>query len=253
MSHRLEQKVSEPDFNVRFNELLKGVTGQNSFDALTQAMHQFNDLLDCKGSIITLCSGTPQDIEDYRFVLACDINFKEQYRDKKWFQIDPYILYAQTNTAPVLLDSVIARSPGQKRLLAASRESGYRSGAVIAAHSPVKTACMSVLYIGSDEPEYFNEQSLEASKMYLRAIAAEVLEWRLKFKRLQILGELQLTEDERELLMLCRQGYSSREIASLTSRSKASIDQKFSRTARRLGVKSRQQAGTLAWELGLLS
>jgi DNA-binding NarL/FixJ family response regulator len=89
--------------------------------------------------------------------------------------------------------------------------------------------------------------------MYLRAIAAEVLEWRLKFKRLQILGKLHLTEEERELLMLFRQGYSSREIAILINRSKAAIDQKFSRTARRLGVKSRQQAGTLAWELGLLS
>ena len=249
----LEGRVSEPDFNVRFNQLLRQLGAHSTFDGVTHTLHQLNALLGCKGSIVSLCSGSSEEIEDYRFILACDIDFKDQYRDNKWFQIDPYILYAQTNTAPVLLEQVAVRSPGQKRLILASRKAGYRSGAVIGVHSPVKTVAMSVLYIGSDDEGYFNEGSLEVVKMYLRAIAAEVLEWRLRYKRQQLLANVKLRQHECELLALTRQGYSSQEIAALHGKTKNAIDQALRRASLKIGAESRAQAAKLAWELGLLS
>jgi DNA-binding CsgD family transcriptional regulator len=253
MSPSLEQRVSEPDFNAQFNRMLALLASQQSFEGITSALHQVNALLGCKGSIVSLCAGSIDEIDDYRFILACDIHFKELYRENKWFQIDPYILYAQTNTAPVLLEQVPAKSPGQKRLLQASREAGYRSGAVIAVHSPVSAARMAVLYIGSDDESYFNPQSLGVAKMYLRAIAAEILEWRLRYKRLQALNNAHIKPDECELLSLARQGYTSSEMAGLLGKTKSSVDQRLYRVMIKLGCRTRSSAAKTAWELGLLS
>ncbi len=111
---------------------------------------------------------------------------------------------------------------------------------------------MGVLYLTSDDASYFNSESIESAKVWLRAIAVELLEWWTQKLKAELAHRLALRPIDIRLLQLAHRGFKSKEIARLLDSHPATIDQRFARLSMRLNVTSRALAAKLAHDNGLL-
>lgn len=111
---------------------------------------------------------------------------------------------------------------------------------------------MGVLYMTSADPEFFTKATIPIAKMFLRALAAEMLGWWINKVRTDLLRETDLKPEEIDLIKLVHQGHKTKEIARMTKVSPAAVDQRISRIAMRLNAPNRSIAAKLAFENGLL-
>jgi DNA-binding CsgD family transcriptional regulator len=220
---------------------------------LNEALWEISDHLGADGAVFTSFARDDETRESYKFVVACPARWCMEYNQNAWYAADPCLLYALANNEPELIQNLTLRSRGQKNMMAAAKDAGFVSGVVIPAHSPSGRSRIGVMYIGSRDPDYFNEAKLRKHRMLLRSVSSEMLDWFVRDEKKALLPLGDLSKEELELLKMTHGGYKSTEIADNLSLTKSAIDQKLFRLAKRFGTGSRKTAAAIAFRCGLLT
>jgi len=251
MSRSLATTVGDPGFIRKLQEAIDQIHRQTQAVEVTAIVKEVAGMLRCNGAVFASFTQGDEDFESYRYIVACPPTWCSLYVEQRWFAIDPFLIYAQHRTEPVAGDDIPLRTEGQRWFRIRAREVGFNSIAVVPCHTAAGRSRMGVLYLTSEDRDYFTRGSIALAKMCLRSIAAELLEWWSQKTRRELLRDLTLREDELHLLRLAHQGFGSKEIARLLNIRPATIDQRFARLSLRLNVPSRALAAKLAYESGL--
>ena len=189
---------------------------------------------------------------NYRYLIGCASKWCQIYTAKKWLYIDPFIQYARNNSMPIAGSAIQPNTAGQAELLATAAEHGFRSGAVIPAHSG-NSKRIGVLYLGSELPPDQIEPKLMQNRSLLRAVAMEIFEWWDAQIRAEVIASLNVNDVDVALLKLVHEGFTSEEIAKLLDIAKPVIQTKIRHLNEKFEVRSKKQAAEKAIELGILA
>ena len=252
MIRSLAATVSDPAFIRGIDEALHRISQSSHAAEVTAIVEDIADMLGCNGAVFTSFTKDDEDFESYRHIAACAASWCARYVEQRWFAIDPFLIYAQQHTELAVGDEIPLRTEGQRQFRLQARAEGFHSIAVVPCHTAAGRSRMGVLYLTSEDPDYFTRETIVRAKMCLRTIAAELLEWWSRKIRSGLLCKLNLRADDVHLLRLAQQGFRSKEIALLLDIKPATVDQRFARLALKLNVPSRTMAVKRAFENGLL-
>jgi DNA-binding CsgD family transcriptional regulator len=251
MRRSLATTISDSAFIRELGDAINQIPRQTHAAEVTAIVREVAGMLGCNGAVFASFTQGDEDFESYRYIVACAASWCNLYVEQRWFAIDPFLIYAQHHTEPAVGDEIPLRTEGQRQFRQRARETGFNSIAIVPCHTAAGRSRMGVLYLTSEDPDYFTRQTIAPAKMCLRSIAAELLEWWSQKIRRDLLHNLSLREDELKLLRLAHQGFGSKEIARLFDTRPATIDQRFARLSLRLNVPTRAMAAKLAYESGL--
>lgn len=243
--------IRQHGFATRLNELIGSVGSLKHATEVTQVLFDIAQLLHCNGAVFASFARDDDSFQTHNYFVACDAYWCNRYINERWYMNDPALVYANIHSEPIAGDDLNFRTSGQRKFRDESREAGFRSIAIVPAHSAAGRSRMGVLYLTSADETYFTAQTIPLAKMYLRAVAAEMLDWWMNKVRSQLLQQVAATPSELNLLRLTHLGHSTKEIARLVDMKPSVLDQKFSRLAMRFNVSSRVAAAELAYENGL--
>ena len=252
MTRSLAAIVGDPGFVRSVNDAINQIPRQRHPVGVTAIVKEIAGMLRCNGAVFASFTKEDEDHESYRYSVACDASWCALYVEQRWFAIDPFLIYAQRHSEPAVGDEIPLRTAGQRQFRQQARAAGFNSIAIVPCHTAAGRSRMGVLYLTSEDPDYFTRETIVPAKIFLRSIAAELLEWWSQKIRSELLHKLNLRSDELDLLRLAHQGFKSKEIAPLLGIKPATIDQRFARLALKLNVPSRSMAAKLAYESGLL-
>jgi DNA-binding CsgD family transcriptional regulator len=252
MTRTLKHVIDEPGFTARLNSDIAKIPQAVHASEVTSVVEDVVRTLGCNAAVFAAFSRDDDNFENYRYIAACPAQWCSSYISRRWFVIDPYLRYAQTHSEIIAADDVPLRTDGQRLFRLRAQEHGFRSIAIVPTHSASGRSRMGVLYMASEDAAYFTQSTVLLAKMFLRAIAAEILEWWARRIRSEIRLGLVIRGDELDLLRLVRQGFGTKEIARLYNVKPAAIDQRLARIALRLNAPSRGAAARIAYENGLL-
>ena len=248
---QLSEVIREPGFAIRLNELIAKVALLKHASEVTQVLLEFVRLLKCNGAVFASFARDDDSFQTHNYFVACDAYWCNRYIKERWYMNDPALVYANVHSEPIAGDDLHFRTGGQRKFREEAREARFRSIAIVPAHSAAGRTRMGVLYLTSADETFFTAQTIPLAKMYLRAIAAEMLDWWMNKVRSQLLQQVAATPNELNLLRLTHLGHSTKEIARLVDMKPSVLDQKFSRLAMRFNVSGRVAAAQLAFENGL--
>ncbi|WP_077003246.1 autoinducer binding domain-containing protein [Variovorax sp. KK3] len=252
MTSRLAASLDDPVVLRRLNEALRQISQADHVAEATAILREITGLLACNGAVFASFVKNDEDFGSYRYIVACHANWCTRYLEQRWFAIDPFLIYAQHNSKVAVGDDIPLRTEGQRAFRQHARAAGFSSIAVVPCHTAQGRSRMGVLYLTSDDASYFNSESIESAKVWLRAIAVELLEWWTQKLKAELAHRLALRPIDIRLLQLAHRGFKSKEIARLLDSHPATIDQRFARLSMRLNVTSRALAAKLAHDNGLL-
>ena len=112
---------------------------------------------------------------------------------------------------------------------------------------------VSVLVLGSMNPQALDADGLPVARFLARALAAELHDWLQRSIARDLRERARLTAEELALLQHERAGHRSKDIARLMNVGPRVIDCRFQRLCAKLGVQSRRDAVHLVQVHGLLS
>jgi DNA-binding CsgD family transcriptional regulator len=232
--------------------LADDIRAQKSTAEVLALLWELNDVIGADGCVFASFSRDDDTMESYKYLVACPAAWCHEYNENHWFAIDPCFVYGASNTEPTLIQDLPLRSKGQQKMIAAAANAGFRSGVVVPVHSAKGRSRMGLLYVGSGDAGRFNKNSLGELRLAFRVLGAELLDWFINKVKADLLSQVNLKDDEKQILNLVHRGLRSREIGLLCGFTKDAVDQKLSRLATRFNTSGKQQTATLAFENGLL-
>lgn len=232
-------------------KLLDSVLSAQSAGHLAEILWEVSDFLGASGAVFTSFNRDDDSRESYKFVVACPASWCMEYNQNAWFMSDPCLLYAIANSEPALIQHLVGKTVGQKRMIAAAKQAGFVSGLVIPAHSPAGRSRIGVMYVGSADAQHLNEAALRKHRMLLRSLSCELLDWFVREEKKVLVPQVDLKPKEIEMLQMSHRGFTSIEIASTMHLTKDAVSQSIFRAARKLGTSSRKSAANIAYRLGL--
>jgi hypothetical protein len=217
-----------------------------------EAMNRAAELIGGRNSVFVSFIADDVSHESYRFLIGCDPTFCSLYRRLNWFTSDPAVLYAASNSEPILGGELAARRHLEQDLLDVAKEQGFASVIVIPTPSPAGVSRIGVWTVGSPIEGTF-EGSFAQVRIAARVIAMEIHEWWLRRVKHELIQECELSPEDMQLLGYEKRGLKSKEIAKLLGNTTpAAIDKRFHRISSRMGVPTRKEAAKQAAECGLI-
>lgn len=241
------------DFAARMSAVIERVPlaadEQDACALLWEAVRQFGATATAFASFVR----DDDSFESYRFLLACDPRWCDEYLEEAWFASDPWLKHAMDYGTPVRGEDVLVTTEGQRRAVALAARYGFTSAAIIPAPSGGGMSRLGVLCIGSAAPGYFDGAAFAPLRVMARSLAMELHEWWLARIKRQLIDDSGLSADDLHLLAYEWHGLSSKEIARQLNTSPQSINSRFQRMLSKLGMPNRRAAARLAAEYGLIS
>lgn len=138
--------------------------------------------------------------ESRRFFIGCPPAWCQIYNSRKWFETDPFVVYARSNnTAPIFGSDIVCQTQGQVEMLETAGKNGFNSCMVIPVHTG-NIRHMGMLYIGSPDSPLNGEQNLKRHRGFYRLLAVEMLDWWILRIREEAIATYKL--DTKEILVL---------------------------------------------------
>ncbi len=190
--------------------------------------------------------------ESYRFILACDARWCLEYESGACYMHDPWIEYARHHSEPALTQGIDARTSREMQVVALARRYGFASAVLIPAQAPQGLTRLGALCVGSDDPEYFDEEGLTAVACAATPLAMRLHDWQIAQLRRELRNQARLSDDDIWLLRHEKHGLGSKQIAAKLNTTSMSVDSRWQRLNAKLGVSSRSAAARLAAEYGLI-
>jgi DNA-binding CsgD family transcriptional regulator len=248
----LEDLTSAPDYSLRANEVIARITAaQREADACA-LLKEATALIGGEVSAFVSFARDDESHETYRFLLACNPEYCDEYERHGWFANDPRLLYASKFTEPIQGSLIPWRGRAQEEMLELARKYGFVSTAVVPAPSNGRVARVGVLCVGAPIDGYFEGPGFVQFRLSARLLAMELHEWWIKRARAELIARARITSLEVELLEFEWQGHGTKRIAQMLGRSEASVNNLFQRLNAKLGVPTRHAAARVAAEFGLI-
>ena len=190
--------------------------------------------------------------ESYRLLLACDPQWCIEYEQQAWYANDPWLNYAIDHTAPIRGSEIPIATAAQRAIVGITQRYGFASSVIVPTPSSRGRSRRGVLCLGSSAPGYFEAEGYLEFKVVARSVAMELHEWWLKRLQEELIAASGITAAEVRLLLLERDGFSTKAIAKHMATTEMTINSRFQRIRTKLGVSSRKAAARLAAEYGLL-
>lgn len=190
--------------------------------------------------------------ENRRYLVGCDPAWTQLYIARKWFMNDPFVAYSKANAAPILGSQIQPITDGQRDLLRAAAEYGFRSAFVIPSHAGIINH-MGMLYLGSSADPEEGEQRMSENRIYFRALAAELLDWWIARVREKAQATYKLDKIELQVLKLGKDGYAAKEMAIELDISLPTMYAHYRRIKSKFSVTNIHEAVHIASRSGLLS
>jgi DNA-binding NarL/FixJ family response regulator len=248
----LEEITADPMFFARVNGVAQRIdaaaTEADTIDLLREGL----DAIGAESGVFSSFIRDDCSHESYRFLMACDPVWCQEYRRRSWFANDPALLYASGRPEPCRLSELVLTSTGQRALMADAAQHGFASGCVFPAPAAGGVSRLSVLVAGSQRPGFYEGSGFAAVRLAGRTLAMELHDWWVRRVRAELVEEARLTSEDLELLRLERLGMGSKEIAQALGMTPTSVDSRFQRLIARLGAPSRRAAARAASDYGII-
>lgn len=192
------------------------------------------------------------DISSCRFMLACDPGWFQRRLDVCDMSRDPWLSYAMHHAEPILSSDLALCGIRGPALRETAIDDDFASAFLVPAQSGPGHSRVSLLVLGSAQAGFFEGQGLGRIRLGARALAAELHDWWLARRRLELITRARITPFELELLRHERLGHGSKHIARVLHSSEGAVNSRFQRLNTKLGTPNRRAAARLAVECRLL-
>lgn len=192
------------------------------------------------------------DLLDSRYLVGCRPSWLQQYIAKLWYMNDPVVQYARHNVEPIVTSRIhIHRT--DHWFVTQGRDHGLYHGVVAPVHTPAN-GVVGILYVSAPSPTPEAEDRLWANKVLLRALAAELLDWRVAQTRIKATAQTDLSDEETLALQTLHSGGDATHVADQLGLSVHTVYKTiFQRINQKLGVTRIKDAVSKAERLGLVS
>lgn len=215
--------------------------------ALTEAVRKIISLVG--GEIFVFHSRFDKQV--FRYLIGCPPAFCQEYNARKWREVDPLLSYAEHYIRPALCGDFKSLSQGQRELIEAGYNAGFRSGIGIPVRHPGDVR-LGVLYVGSMNQDM--EPSLYAGQGLLIHLANELLDWVSKRILEEEVGDSEIILDslDKRILRFSYQGFTAEQVAGLCEVPVSRIRQRMRRHIEKLNTNNHRGAVNRAIEMDLL-
>ncbi|MCU7376179.1 hypothetical protein PEC18_36685 [Paucibacter sp. O1-1] len=164
----------------------------------------------------------------------------------------PWFRFARTHLTSGSDRQVGIEEATDAAALQLAREYGFRAYFVVPTPSGQDLDRLGMLCVGSEHPDDFEGPEAGLIRTLARSLAAELHEWLLRYLHQRLVQTARLERTDMKLLALEHRGLQTKEIATLTGLSRASVDSRFQRINMRLHCSSRRASALRAVAYGLL-
>jgi DNA-binding CsgD family transcriptional regulator len=189
-------------------------------------------------------------VAEYRCLIGCHPAWMHKYINRLWYRRDPFVEYAKRNAAPTV-GSRINLSRDDCWLTSDAAEYGFRSSLVCPAHSR-SSAWVGMLQVSNEQAQSKGEGTLWEHRVLLRALAAEMLDWRLAALRDEATNLFDLDQRELAALLMVRAGRTALNVADSLGVSERTAYAIFTKINGKLGTPNITKAAETAAASGLI-
>jgi hypothetical protein len=241
-SYTLEHAIADVD-------RLRTCQAHREVELLTQKLVRFAG---AERNVFLSWEPTEDSGERFRFLIGCSPVWCQEYNANKWWMIDPCLRYARTNVDPIRASQLPLETAGQRQLMQAAAQYGFRAGMVVPAHGP-RGARMGLLYLGSSGAPETVEPRVWACRGLMVNLAFALLAWHIELDRSDALARGPLDAIDLSLLSYAARDLDAAACAALLGIEEDEVARRFRTINRRLRVNSRKLAARRALELGIIS
>jgi DNA-binding NarL/FixJ family response regulator len=237
INDRAEAKMTRRQTHPEVSGLFEKLMAAEDDSELASCVKSITTTLGAESYVfVTLHPGdTSASRATHRFLIGCRPEWCQMYNANKWYMTDPFLDYARSNTAPVTGSQIVATTQGQREMLAAASENGFRSGFVVPVHTS-DTERIGVLYIGSDDSQAEGERKLTAQRLYFRSLAMELLDWFAREAKREVLVAHDITDKDLQVVSYLKNGFTAEDIAREMDVSVQTIYGNYKKIKDKLGV-----------------
>ena len=218
--------------------------------ALVDSLDEAARALDCEVAYFMITS-TEAGWRAQRVILACDPVWALEYEQRECFRSDPWLRYACTESAPISAADVRCISAAEIATVQLAAKFGFRRTALIPAPAPEGQSRVGLLALGTTE-DVGPLLATTRRRAMAREFAMGLHESWVRDPPRPAAADIHLSSLEARLLELELEGLVTKAIARQVGITCDSIDSRFQRLNRRIGVDSRHEAALLCLELGLI-
>lgn len=164
----------------------------------------------------------------------------------------PWFRFARTHLASGSDRQIRVHEAADAAAMELAREFGFRSCFIVPTPTGHDLDRLGMLCVGSEHPDDFEGPEAGLVRTLARSLAAELHDWLLHYLHARLIQSAKLEETDMQLLALEHRGLQSKQIATLTGLSKASVDSRFQRINMRLRCSNRRASAQRAAAYGLL-
>ena len=248
----LTQLVSAHDYAARTTAIAVRIAQAAEQSAVHALFREGTDALGAECAVFVSFVRDSADVSACRFMLACEPDWCRRYLESGLIAHDLWLAYAAHHSEPIIASSLTATEPAQQQAIDLATRNGFASAVLVPAHSGAGHSRISLLYLGSSAPGFFEDEGFGAFRIGARMLALELHDWWLARIRRELIVKAHITPSDLVLLRHQCQGHSSKRIAAELRVSKSSINSRFQRMNIKLGVANRRMAVRLASECGLI-
>jgi DNA-binding CsgD family transcriptional regulator len=191
------------------------------------------------------------DVIEHRYLVGCDPAWLNKYIDRVWYMNDPLLEYAKRNVTPVLSSRLDLYSDAHWLATEATTH-GFRNNLICPVHAGTNSFIV-MLQASNAEPREVGEGALWRNRRLLRALACELLDWRLVGLRQYATSQFDLSEQDLEVLRMVHDGGTASHVAEVLNVSvKAVYKVAYPRINHKMGTPHINKAAALAVSCGLI-
>lgn len=164
----------------------------------------------------------------------------------------PWFRFARTNLTSASDRQIPIREASDQAAMELACQYGFRSCFIVPTPSANDLDRLGMLCLGSEHSDDFEGAEAKIVRALAKALAAELHDWLLHYLHQRLVESAKLEETDMQLLALEQRGLQSKEIATITGMSKATIDSRFQRINMRLHCSNRRASAMRAVAYGLL-
>lgn len=248
---RLRDLIASPDYFARVSEATLRVDSATGVGEVVECLQRATR--EIGGDVAIFLSYLPgRAATSFRFFLACDPRWYVEYEQRAWYADDPWLGYANEHAEPSLASDIPIVGEEQQQIVEIARRHGFNSALVVPAPARRQLTRLGVLFLGSRQEGFFDEQSLPAAIVATLPLALSLLKWSNRDECDEILRTAGLTPEDLVLLAYEWRRVPTKKIAAELDTTGAAIHSRFQRIMNKLGVRSRRMAAQIAAECGLI-
>ena len=191
-------------------------------------------------------------LASYRYLLACDTIWGQQYAQNGWCLDDPWLRYALYNSQPIRAEELPELNDRERWVVDGAAHFGFVSTVIVPVPSPAAQSRVGVLCLGSKQRNYFATDAYPRFRVLARSLAMELGDWMHRQIRADLMASARITDDDLLLLRHQQQGHNSKVIAAALNTEAKTIDCRFHRLSLKLGTANRRAALRVAEIYGLI-